>query len=303
MALDLGVSVVIPARNAERTIGTTLEALLAQTGLPRAPEILVVDNASVDGTRECVSRYPVGLLFEPRPGPSAARNRALYRAKGEIIAHLDADTVPTRRWLVELLEPFRDRRTVLAAGRCLSYPPTTAVERYIARHQFYDAATTASRPVLPFACSMNMAVRRDAALAISGWSEDMRTAEDVDFSTRLLDAFPGDIAYAEHAVLFHRNRDTEAGLRRQAWTYGEGAADMYRRAPEVLSWGTRQELCVLATTVWRTVRSGIYSGARRLGLVDAERRAMAVYHAMWTRWFWRGFYSFRRRQGRWDPWG
>ncbi len=302
MACDLHATVVVPALDAERTIGATLEALGGQVGLEREPEILVVDNGSQDGTREIVSRYPVRLLDEPRKGPSAARNRALYRAKGEVIAHLDADTIPTRRWLAELLEPFADRATHLVAGRCLSYPPVSAVERYIARHQFYDAATTARRAVLPFACSMNMAVRRDSALAIAGWCEAMRTAEDVDFSTRLLAAFPGEIAYAEHAVLFHRNRDTESGLQRQAWTYGEGAAEMYKRAPELLPWGARQELRVLAATTWRNVRSHGLGFARRLGIGDAEAYTMAAYHAMWTRWFWRGFYSFRRCQRRCEPW-
>ena len=92
------VSVVIPVLNGGETIGDTLAGLMQQVRCPRETEIIVVDNGSKDQTRAVVEKFPITLLTEPKRGPSAARNRGLYTAQGDIVAHLDADTMPTRRW-------------------------------------------------------------------------------------------------------------------------------------------------------------------------------------------------------------
>lgn len=294
-------SVVVPVYNGAATIGDMLQALCSQARRPTDLELIVVDNGSTDTTRDVVNRFEVTLLEEPKRGPAAARNRGLRHATGEVVVHLDADTLPTRDWLGALLEPFRDESTVLAAGQCLSFPPRTPPERYLSRFQLYDAEKNINRAVLPFVASMNLAVRRSAAEAVGGWAEDMPTSEDVDFCTRVLRQFPGPIAFAPRALLFHRNRDTDAGLQKQAWTYGEGVADTYRRYPDVLSWGLPQYLRLGWNLTWRTVRPGLLRTARRIGWASQESVEFAHYHLMWTRWFWRGFFSFRRSGERRSP--
>ena len=288
------VSIVVPVLNGETTIGDMLRAIAANSPRPSQLEIIVVDNGSTDTTREIVSRYPdVTLLSESRRGPSAARNTGLRHATGEVILHCDADCLPTRRWTAELAACFSDGRVNLAAGQTLSFPPTTAVERYLAA-LLYDASVTISRSVLPFVPSMNMAVRRSAALAIGGWNEEMMTSEDVDFSTRLLARYAEPIFYAPDALLFHRNRASDAALRRQAWTYGEGVADTYRRYPHVVPWGAMQYARVLRNMVLRSLAPLWWRARSRFsaeGEIEAER---ASYHRMWSWWYWRGFFSFRR---------
>ena len=288
------VSVVVPVLNGEATIGDMLRGITAHS--PRVPqlEIIVVDNGSTDATREIVSRYEgVRLLSESRRGPAAARNTGLRQATGEVILHCDADTLPTRRWIAELASCFIDPQVNLAAGRTLSFPPTTAVERYLAA-LLYDASVTISRTVLPFVPSMNMAVRRSAALAIGGWNEDMMTSEDVDFSTRLLNRYPGQIFYAPDAVLFHRNRSSDAALRRQAWTYGEGVADTYRRYPDIVPWGAAQYARVFRNMVLRTLAPLWWRVRGRFSNGDDGEAERASYHRMWSWWYWRGFFSFQR---------
>ncbi len=293
MTAPPSVSVVVPVLNGAATIGDLLRALHAQTSEPPAEEIIVVDNGSTDGTRDIVRRHQVTLLEEPVRGPSAARNRGLRHARGEVIAHCDADTVPTRRWLAELVAPFRDPAVTLAAGQTLSFPPRTPAERYLGRFQLYDAEKNIARAVLPFVASMNLAVRRGAALA-TGWDEAMPTSEDVDFCTRLLRRFPGPIAYAPGAILFHRNRNTDDGLRRQAWTYGEGVADTYTRYPDVVPWGASQYAHLARNLLVRVLRPAWLRAGRAVGLTTADDVEYAHYHRMWTCWFWRGFFSFRR---------
>lgn len=79
-------SVVVPAYNAESTIGSCLEALLNQS-LPREQyEIIVVDDGSTDGTAGVVRKYPVRLIQQENLGPAAARNVGAQEATGTIPA-------------------------------------------------------------------------------------------------------------------------------------------------------------------------------------------------------------------------
>jgi glycosyltransferase involved in cell wall biosynthesis len=298
------VSVVIPVLNGAATIGDMLQALVSQFPVPQEFEIIVADNGSTDTTLEIVTRFPqVIVIGESRRGPAAARNAGLRAARHDVILHCDADTLPTRRWVAELAACFGDESAHIAAGKTLNYPPATPAERYLATAQLYEAEFNISRPVLPFVASMNMAVRRTSALAIGGWNEEMRTSEDVDFSTRLLARFPSPIRLAPAAVLFHRNRSSDAGLKKQAWTYGEGVADTYRRYPGVVPWGAKQYAHLLPNLAGRSLAPLWLAAGRTLGFANESEVEHAHYHRMWTWWFWGGFFSFQRH-GKYRPmWG
>lgn len=89
------VSIVVPAYNAEETLGRCLDSLLAQD--LQEIEILVVDDGSADGTAAVSEAYArqdrrVRALRLPRnQGVSTARNHGLAQARGEYIGFCDAD--------------------------------------------------------------------------------------------------------------------------------------------------------------------------------------------------------------------
>ncbi len=89
------VSVIIPAYNAQKRIGATLDSLLAQSIADI--EILVVDDCSTDSTRDIITEYSkkdsriIPIFCEVNGGPAAARNRAIEKACGEFITFADAD--------------------------------------------------------------------------------------------------------------------------------------------------------------------------------------------------------------------
>ena len=296
------ISVVVPVHNGAVTIADTVGSLLAQSGLAgRDVEFIVVDNNSTDQTADIVKSFPVTLLQENKPGAGAARNCGLRYARGTVIAYLDADTLPTRRWLVNLANLFDDANVVIVVGNTLVFQPETAEERYCAAAGLNYSLRAIERRPFPFAPSLNMAVRREAALSIGGWAEDMPTAEDVDFSFRLLRAYPGPIAYAPDAVLFHKNRNDRGALLRQAWTYGQGAADMYLRYPEVARWDFRKSCTLAALLSVRGIAPLLLQLGRLLGLATPEQVEFAAYHRFWTFWYWRGFFSMLRCRVRLPP--
>ncbi|MBX3100467.1 MAG: glycosyltransferase family 2 protein [Salinibacterium sp.] len=89
------LSVLMPARNAERTIGEALRSTLRD--LPRDAELIVLDDASSDRTLEIASstgdsRVKIDSVTE-NLGVALAAERLLEAASGELIARMDSDDV------------------------------------------------------------------------------------------------------------------------------------------------------------------------------------------------------------------
>lgn len=88
------VSVIIPCRNGAAWLAEAVESCLGQSW--QRLEIIVVDDASTDRSRDVARRYQergVIALDSPRRSASAARNVGLAHARGDFIQFLDADDV------------------------------------------------------------------------------------------------------------------------------------------------------------------------------------------------------------------
>jgi glycosyltransferase involved in cell wall biosynthesis len=94
------VSVIIPSYNCARYLGRAIDSANAQTY--KDYEILVVDDGSTDDTKDVAMQYgrKVTYLYQQNRGVSAARNHAISKASGELLAYLDADDM----WYPEKLE-------------------------------------------------------------------------------------------------------------------------------------------------------------------------------------------------------
>ena len=92
-------SVIIPAYNAARTIGATLDSALAQTVIPG--EILVFNDGSTDETAAILESYKprVTVFHQTNQGPAGGRNFLCARARGDVLAFLDADDLWHPRYL------------------------------------------------------------------------------------------------------------------------------------------------------------------------------------------------------------
>ena len=89
------VSVVIPAFNAEKTLGAVLESLTTQA--PAPDEVIVVDDCSTDGTAAVAESFGARVVRTERSRfAGGARNRGWEVANGDVVVFLDADAVPLR---------------------------------------------------------------------------------------------------------------------------------------------------------------------------------------------------------------
>ena len=85
------ISVVVPTYNEEHYIGDLLESIKNQTY--RNYEIIAIDSYSKDKTRSILKKYGATVIEVPKSNIAAARNAGIKRAKGDIIAFIDADYV------------------------------------------------------------------------------------------------------------------------------------------------------------------------------------------------------------------
>jgi len=109
---------IICTHNRDHYLAGAIDSLLAQT-CPDC-EILVVDNASTDKTRQVAqSRLGDGRLkyvYEPILGLSTARNRGAKETRAPILAYLDDDAIASPQWLQILLNAYENNEKLAVAG-------------------------------------------------------------------------------------------------------------------------------------------------------------------------------------------
>ena len=118
------MTVTLPVHNAVGSIARTIEDLLAMDYPRELLQLLVISDASSDGTDEVVRGFAlrgVELMRMPdRMGKTAAENAAVQRARGEIIVNVDAAVLVPSGSLKPLIRTFADPTVGVASGRDVS---------------------------------------------------------------------------------------------------------------------------------------------------------------------------------------
>ncbi len=231
------LEVVVPARNAGRFLGATLQSVALQHVLPQA--VTVVDDGSIDDTAAvtvtCATDYadflPIRLLHNPGPrGPSAARNLAIRRSDAEFIALLDADDLLAPAHHQLLLSAIRSTPDIVASfGDSTEFDARGEVLRsQFAKSGFANGPVITLAPgVFTPAGGMFTAllgagafgtsaciIRRSAALATGLFDETLHFGEDTDLFLRLARA--GRFAFTRATVMHKREHDTNLTHARNA---------------------------------------------------------------------------------------
>lgn len=128
------ISICLPARNEAKTIAATLDRLLALDYPSDRRQIVVVSDASSDGTDAIVENYAnagVDLIRCPeRQGKTAAEAAAIPRLRGEIVVNVDATVQIPPDALKPLIRAFRDPSVGVASGRDVSISSTGPEENH-----------------------------------------------------------------------------------------------------------------------------------------------------------------------------
>lgn len=187
------LSFVIPAWNEERYIRQCLTSVTREAKKSGCEiEIIVVNNASVDRTREIASEFPdVMVVDEPRKGLPQARQAGFLASTGDLIANMDADSILPSGWIAKVYEHFaRDGDLVALSGPyeyydlprlCnyvvnLYYLPVYGL--HLLNHRFLGKSAVLQ--------GGNFVLRRTALEKIGGFNVDIKFyGEDTDVAQRI----------------------------------------------------------------------------------------------------------------------
>jgi len=202
------VSVVIPTYNRADTLSRTLDSVLEQTY--RHIELIVVDDGSTDSTAEMIKKYndQIQYSYQENAGPSAARNRGIAEARGDLVTFLDSDDL----WLPTKLETQVRLMNQLDASIvcCLC----NALMRQSDGREFVSFDRADLDPALEEGVWVNVAqvlatrfvffnqavmVRRKALLETGGYDESLWLMEDQDLALRL--ALKGQWAFIKEPLV------------------------------------------------------------------------------------------------------
>lgn len=192
------ITVFIAAHNEEKVIAGCIEALL-NTDYPLDKlKIIPVNDRSKDGTAAIIDRYTAQYPSRISPfhrtggkaGKSAALKDALAYAQGDIAIIFDADYVPGKGLLKQLVAPFFDPEIGAVMGRVV--PVNTGANLLtrlldLERSGGYqvDQQARMNMNLLPQYGGTVGGVRLSAVEAVGGWHDDT-LAEDTDITYRLM---------------------------------------------------------------------------------------------------------------------
>ncbi len=220
------LSFVIPAYNEENLIGKCLDSILKQVAdRPGEIEIIVVNNASTDRTREVASSFPgVVVVDESKKGITHARHAGFLTSSGNLIAFVDADTMLTSGWIDKVLKAFADNQNLVAlSGPHIFHDLSRAFNFWV--RLFYGIAFISyllNKFVFRVGSMLqggNFVVKRSALQKIGGYNSKFDFyGEESDIARRLHPI--GDVKFIFNLPIYASGRRIAAeGKLTTAWRY------------------------------------------------------------------------------------
>ncbi len=233
------LSIVMPCHNRCDALRLTLESLACQDCSPEDFEVIVVDQASTDGSREVVRQFeaPFRLRLLPQDakyGISVARNGGIQEAAAERILLLDADLVTDPHLVTTHLAAAQQHPDALIRGRVLPYPP--AYDSFTERAANPEAGLDRGEAPgpMPFyqALGGHMSFSKAAFARIGPFDPQLKGFEDTEFAFRAGQL--GILLYNHpEAISYHNHPRTLRQRFEQARSYNRMLPVMFERFPEL----------------------------------------------------------------------
>lgn len=225
------ISVIIPVKNGDAWLDTTLPAIFNQTLADRT-EVIVIDSGSTDRTNEILAKYPLRVIrIDPATfNHGATRNLGAQQARGQYIAMTVQDATPeSPHWLQHLLDGFDDETVAGVCGQQIVdhdpeknpvdwfrpvSPPDKVKYRFDDPNQFKKLAPDEQRGICRWD-NVNAMYRRDILLRLpfraTAFAEDALWARDALLSGHA-------VVYNTAARVRHYHQETPDYAFRRSFT-------------------------------------------------------------------------------------
>ena len=177
------ISVVIPHLNQPELLASCLDSL--DRGRRKLDELIVVDNGSRRLPQEVCDSWPSTFLYsEAKPGPGMARNTGVAKARGDILAFIDADCIADPGWLEAADAAMADPSATILGGDvrigCVDPERLTLMEAYESIYAFRMDKYISREG---FTGTGNLVVRRTVMDKVGPFG-GIEIAEDIDWGKR-----------------------------------------------------------------------------------------------------------------------
>ena len=206
------VSVVVPVRDEEQSIRQLLDSLLTQTRPP--DEIVITDGGSTDATPQIIEEYirkgaPVRLIRAGPALPGRGRNLGAAQASHEWLAFTDAGIRLENNWLEALVARAEADDTVdVVYGAC--QPVTDTFFKECAAITYVPPSISHHGNIIHWRFIASTLLRREAWRTVNGFSEELRSAEDL--------IFMDSVENAGYRFVFEPRAQVHWELRPTVWT-------------------------------------------------------------------------------------
>jgi glycosyltransferase involved in cell wall biosynthesis len=290
------VSVIISTHNGESRLKTTLPSHFKQTAPSNSYEIILVDNASSDKTREFVmsltqANSQLKYIFEKNLGLHNARHAGARAAKGEILVFTDDDATVDPNWVHSYLEAFRNHPLMNAAGGPVEpeweQTPEPWLTNIVSDGKFFPALGL-MKPFSHFRLTpdcfffgVNMAIKKHLLFELSGFNPesfgDKWLGDGESGLLRKLWQNGKHIGFVPEAKVHHhipKRRMTLAYLKH--WSRNWGASDAYTKYSQSMPDATR--LFGDLITLFLGFPKMFYVWIRHSG----QRDSLSIHRIMWN---------------------
>ena len=226
------ISIIIPAYNAEKTIGQCLKALLKQSYPADSYEVIVVDDGSTDKTGSIAQGFAIRYIRQENQGPAVARNKGVQEAKGDIILFTDSDCMPDVHWVKEMVKSF-DVPEVVAVKGVYKTNQKSIVARFaqIEFEERYEMLKKVNS--IDMIDTYSAGFRREIFLKIGGFDASFPSAnnEDTELSYRMSKS-GYKMVFNPDAIVYHLNHpDSIMKYARLKFWRGYWRMVVYKRFP------------------------------------------------------------------------
>jgi GT2 family glycosyltransferase len=207
------VSVIIPFSKPD-VVEAALEKLVQQTYPADQTEIILVGP----GSNAYVNRWPIKAIeTHPLYYPGEARNIGAAAAEGEYFLFLDDDCEPAPDWIEQNMRELEHPKIGAVGGQIAGKSKAFFAQCVdFSSFAFCQVNRRMETPV----CSASLAVKRQAYEAAKGFSEELRSGEDIDFCYRLIKMGYQTVYQPAVKVLHNHRRRKFSTLMRYSYFYG-----------------------------------------------------------------------------------
>ena len=220
------ISVIIPVKNEEEKIERCLEAVFSQSLKPH--EVIVVDGHSTDQTVERAREFPVRIFYEDYHTRAGACQIGVGNAEGEFVAFTDADCIPEKNWLEDVVKEFGEG--VVGVGCGIKNMGEGLWEKSInlISGTFLGSANSVQgrffkdKRYVNSISGCNSMYYKEDVLKVGGFDVGLSTAEDTELNRKLLRI--GKLLYTPNAVVLHNHKRGLKEFAKRMYQYGYGRA-------------------------------------------------------------------------------